>query len=396
MRKIPVNPQLRKDLVIIKRKKEEQEVYTIKDPIVQRFYEVGHDEYRVMRLLNGNHSWRSICDLLPKSCDIQSGDIEDLLRHLNRLCLLESSKPFPSSARLSEYSLFRIRLRLVNPKPMVSFLAKYTGFLITLPSLIVVIGIIAVAVYLTTIHITPQFYNTILFEKKIYLVAFYLISAMMMTLHEFGHAIACKRFKGDVREMGIMLLCLLPCFYTDVSDIYLIKEKHHRITVIAAGPLVELTLWALCTIAYFLYPNNGVTSYLLYIGMMTSGLKSLLVNFNPLIKVDGYYLLEEILDCSNLMENSYTTLGLFLKNLRPHCKIENADAGFKGRRSQPINRTFLVYGIISMSYSLVLMGGIFYFISDYFFPYIGYWSYPAFYLGGCLLLGLIWIKKCNG
>ena len=70
-------------------------------------------------------------------------------------------------------------------------------------------------------------------------------------LHEFGHALVCKHFGGEVHEMGFMLLVFSPCLYCDVSDAWRMPNKWHRIAISAAGMLVELVLASLATIVWW-------------------------------------------------------------------------------------------------------------------------------------------------
>ena len=57
------------------------------------------------------------------------------------------------------------------------------------------------------------------------------------TLHEFAHGVTCKHYGGEVREVGFLMLLLMPCFYCNVSDAWLFPEKSKRIWV--AGYVVR-------------------------------------------------------------------------------------------------------------------------------------------------------------
>ena len=58
-------------------------------------------------------------------------------------------------------------------------------------------------------------------------------------LHEFGHAYACKRFGGEVPEMGLVFILSAPCAYVDASASWKFTSKWHRIAVGLAGMYVE-------------------------------------------------------------------------------------------------------------------------------------------------------------
>jgi len=59
---------------------------------------------------------------------------------------------------------------------------------------------------------------------------------LMITAHEFAHGLACKRYGGEVHEMGFLLIYLQPAVYCNVSDAWLFAEKSKRLLVGFAGP----------------------------------------------------------------------------------------------------------------------------------------------------------------
>src|SRR5439155_5907974 len=81
-----------------------------------------------------------------------------------------------------------------------------------------------------------------------------------------------------------------------------------------AGPLFELFLWSLATIAWRLFELETGIHTVAYIAMAASGIKTLL-NFNPLLKLDGYYLLSDLLETTNLRRRAFGHVGSWLKRL---------------------------------------------------------------------------------
>src|SRR5262249_42163194 len=115
-----------------------------------------------------------------------------------------------------------------------------------------------------------------------------LVTLTITALHEFAHGLACKHFGGDVREMGVLLIYyVLPGFYCNVTDIYRIGRKHQRLWVIFAGiywQLVVSTLGGLFWLIATPYTFFADLALLVFIG----GSFNILINCNPLIKLDGY------------------------------------------------------------------------------------------------------------
>src|SRR5206468_3627959 len=131
----------------------------------------------------------------------------------------------------------------------------------------------------------------------------YLTTLAVVTCHEFAHGLTCKRFGGKVHEIGFMLIYFQPAFYCNVSDAWLFPEKSRRLWVTFAGAYFEMFLWALATLVWRLTEPDNLINYLASGIILTSAIKSLF-NLNPLIKLDGYYLLSDWLEVPNLRQKA--------------------------------------------------------------------------------------------
>ena len=95
-------------------------------------------------------------------------------------------------------------------------------------------------------------------------------------------------------------------------------------------------------------PETGL-SYLALVVMATSGIK-IFFNFNPLIKLDGYYLLSDYLDIPNLRQRASSYVGAKIKRLWGSASQEIKEATPRERR------IYLIYGLLSGAYSFLLLG----------------------------------------
>jgi putative peptide zinc metalloprotease protein len=151
-----------------------------------------------------------------------------------------------------------------------------------------------------------------------------------------------------VHEIGFLLIFFQPAFYCDVSDAWLFPEKAERLWVTFSGAYFEIFLWALATLTWRITEPATMLHFLALAVMATSGIKTLF-NLNPLIKLDGYYLLSDALEIPNLRQRSFRYL-------------RTATQKLWGAASQGINevtprerRIYLVYGLFAAAYSFWLL-----------------------------------------
>ena len=118
-------------------------------------------------------------------------------------------------------------------------------------------------------------------------------------IHEFGHGLTCKHHGGDVHEMGLLFMYFMPCLYCNVSDAWMISSKWKRIGVTLAGGYIEACIWALAVFIWRItLPGTWVSSLALSV-ITVSGFR-IFFNFNPLIKLDGYYILSDLTGINHL------------------------------------------------------------------------------------------------
>jgi hypothetical protein len=170
-----------------------------------------------------------------------------------------------------------------------------------------------------------------------------------ISLHEFAHAMTLKHFGGEVRQMGFLLLYFQPCFYCDVSDAYLLPEKRKKILVTFAGVIFQVFVWSLSTLAWHLLPADSALGHLFFIASAFT-LLTVLFNLNPLIKLDGYYILTDWVGIPNLRAKAFgyvkaklLQLAFGLRPRLPHYTPRE-------------RRIFLWYGCLALVYSVFFLG----------------------------------------
>jgi putative peptide zinc metalloprotease protein len=148
-----------------------------------------------------------------------------------------------------------------------------------------------------------QFYN---FTDKTWgdVAVLYILGMVVVTFHEYAHAHTCKHYGGRVPAMGFALIYLTPAFYTDTTEGAVQATRYQRLVISLAGVWMELMICAVATPVWWGTPPNTLLHDGAYFLMLLTGITSILVNWNPLMKLDGYHMLCEILGIADLKEAS--------------------------------------------------------------------------------------------
>ena len=170
----------------------------------------------------------------------------------------------------------------------------------------------------------------------------YALMLVLVALHELAHGVVCKHFGGRVHNMGIMWYLASFIFFCDTSAAWNFRKKSERILVSLAGPLIT---WASLGVIAWLGVAAIGSPWLVVWGLLAV-IKSfsLAMNFNPLIKMDAYYMLMDWTGIPDLQRRSFAYVRSWLSRRQPMA------AKAPGARER---RVFLLYGILSGLMSLV-------------------------------------------
>lgn len=122
--------------------------------------------------------------------------------------------------------------------------------------------------------------------------------------HEFGHAYMAKRAGCRVQSMGLAFMVLFPLFYTDVSDAWRVRERRSRLLIGAGGMLAELLLACIALLAWSLLEDGPLRTAAFLLATAT-WITTLLVNLNPFLRFDGYFLLSDLWGVENLQGRAF-------------------------------------------------------------------------------------------
>ncbi len=130
-----------------------------------------------------------------------------------------------------------------------------------------------------------------------------LVFPLIKAFHEMGHASATKAGDGEVHDVGIMLLVLMPIPYVDASASSVFRSKYRRALVGAAGMLVELFIASLAFYVWLAVEPGAVRAVAFNV-IVVAGVSTLIFNGNPLLRYDAYYILSDLIESPNLAQQS--------------------------------------------------------------------------------------------
>ena len=229
------------------------------------------------------------------------------------------------------------------------------GFLLWL----VLVGSGVTAAALNWPELTENLSDRVLSGQNIFVIA--LVYPVIKLIHELAHAYAVRRWGGEVHEIGIMFIVLLPVPYVDASAATAYRSWTRRAVVAGAGVFVELGLAAVAVILWT-YAEPGISRAVLFNIALIGGISTLLFNGNPLLRFDGYYMLADAVGIPNLATRANRYLGYLVQRYVFGLETAESPVSARGERAW-----FSIYAVAAFLYRIVIMIAISLFIATQFF-----------------------------
>lgn len=170
-------------------------------------------------------------------------------------------------------------------------------------------------------------------------------------VHELGHAVMARHVGGSCRELGLMLFVGSPCLYADVSSCWMVPERRKRAAVTIAGSWIEGVI-ASVTFWLWLFTMPGVLHASAYFILVVVVVGNVVMNLNPLMRYDGYYLLSDAWGIPNLHQQARESLLRFWSRiLLGNASVDATDEN----RERSRERSLLVFAIAAWCYRLFVV-----------------------------------------
>ncbi|MFD0916039.1 biotin/lipoyl-binding protein [Pseudahrensia aquimaris] len=148
---------------------------------------------------------------------------------------------------------------------------------------------------------TSQFMHFLSIEG----IALFAVSLVFVKIvHELGHAYMATKYGLDVPVIGVAFLVLMPIMYTDTSNAWRLPSRRKRLMVDGAGIMTEMCLAVIATLFWVFLPDGTMRA--IAFSIATAGwILSVVINLNPFMRFDGYYILSDVLGFENLQERGF-------------------------------------------------------------------------------------------
>jgi putative peptide zinc metalloprotease protein len=360
--------KLREDLIIQRRSFSGRTTYVVKDPIRMEYFTIDEIAYTLLSICDGKRALDELFRIAQERLPNEGLTPVALLSFYENyrkahfiedpwernILLIEKMRVSRAQAfRKATANILEIRFPAWNPDKFLGRIVKPLGFLFTKTALFVYAGLFLAATWISLAHANEfALPLTDLYMIKgqalVGIAVLWFILLATVFLHEVGHGLACKHFGGGVYQIGFLLLYFNPCLYCDVTESYFFENKMHKHAVTLAGSVVNILIAAFATFVWYLTSPDLFVNQVAHRLALYSGFSGILVNMNPLLKYDGYYLLTSHVDMPDLRGDAFRHLG---NRVRALFRLPHANEVYTARE----RRIFWLYGVSAILYSVFVL-----------------------------------------
>jgi putative peptide zinc metalloprotease protein len=390
------HPRLRSDLIIRHQQYGPDENFiVVKDPISKQYYKLPPVQWDLFALFDGQHTEQDIIaeynEKYPAGVineeviettkhDLKTAGLLDVSSTERNLMLMERIRS-ERKVRLRSKDKWTFEYMILwsfDPDKLLDRMIPKIRFLWTKTFLVISLMAILGMLTINVIRWDEFWQGTLAiysFRDKTFwdVLVFIFFMTMPLSIHEFGHALTMKRYGGECHQVGFMLFYLSPAFFADAADAYLLEKRSERIWFSLAGVYSEALLCCIATYVWFFTPPGTAVHDFAFLIFLFSGITGFLMNLNPLVRLDGYYILADLVGIDELREESLRFLTRWFKRT-----IFRLDAPEPPEITRRKRRIFFTYGVLSLLYTFSLYLVIFLWVKNIYIGLFGQLGYLLF------------------
>ncbi|HKW24405.1 MAG TPA: efflux RND transporter periplasmic adaptor subunit [Terriglobales bacterium] len=361
-------------------------------PAADGFYRLTPLQWQILKLFDGKRSFSQVAsecqNLVGTRCsEEEARELADYLSSTDLLykpasekitALAENLRRDRRHGRKSRFGdLSEITIFSFDPDPWLTAIYPYLRFIYTGWFTLVTFALFAWMAFVLLGHWreilgdTATYYT---FSQKGLgdLAEFWVLLMLIAAIHETAHGLTCKHYGGGVHRMGFLLMYSLPCFFCDTTEAWVYTGRFGRILTMLAGIWIELTICAFATMAWWATSPGAWLHDMAYKVILFTGIAVVVMNINPLVKLDGYFISCELLRIGDLKEKSTAYTSSWVRNRIFRLPVE---LEYVPPRRRPL---FISYALASGAYSYLLLVAVTGFCYNVLYKFSPEWAFlPA-------------------
>ncbi len=291
--------------------------FNLFDPVRSQYYKLSWAQATVLQSLRPKMTLKQLLTAIKQTTtlEIYAEDIQNFFVEAAKMGLLEVKRD--SNEYLQEHEKKQIgwfksfllyylffRIPLINPDRFLTRTLKYVKPFLSSTALKVYCALTLWGLVLVVSRWDEFMHTFTYFFSWTGAIAYALGISVAKIFHEFAHAYTGKKYGLRIPTMGVAFLVLFPVLYTDASDAWKLASNQKRMAITAAGVIAELTIAGLATIGWA-FSDPGYFQSICFVLASLNWVSSLLINVNPAMRFDGYYMLSDLLGVENLSERAF-------------------------------------------------------------------------------------------
>lgn len=351
-------------------------IWTLHDPLSNQYYRIGWTEFECLSRFSRAASAQELAALITRETTLQVDvmDIATLVAFLKQKGLLAlgdqkaefKNKPSGSWLKKILHGYLFFTIPLCQPEQFLRRTLPFVRPFMSCGFIMAMLGLFMAAI-LMTVQRADEFLNTftglVSWEGALIIaVTFFAVKLV----HEMAHAYTAVRYGVPVPHMGVAFMVMYPMLYTEVTGSWRLPSRIQRLHIGMAGVIAELCLASVALLSWNFLPYGGMGQMIAFSIVAISLVGSLLINLNPLMRFDGYYMLSDYTGFDNLQARACAFARWKLRRVLFNLKDNSPEDLI-----WPQARFLMVFGFALLIYRFFLFMGIAVLVYHVFFKPLG-------------------------